>query len=419
MKRVVLLNCAFAFYCYLTAQSCGYDRNSILPGFDAWYQKVCLEISNTSKRSAYTYDTIYRIPVVFHVINPTGTAKGVSPDNIFWALNEINKDFRRRNADTASMRSIFRNRVGDTKIEFYLADEDPQGNPSLGYEIRKSSKTFGTKLSAPYASRHTMKFDSLEGFNAWNTKKYLNIWICNLAASDGQVYLGGFATAPPGAGNWNSEYWGDSLTDGIVINYSLLINQYYSSTLSHEVGHYLGLRHVSGDPQVVLADSCKYDDGLDDTPMVNGQNYFTCDYSLNTCIETHLDMPDMLENFMDYSDDACRSSFTINQIELMRRTLLELRIHLYTTQINSTQIAGYIPLLIGPNPNLGYMRIFNYNVEAYSAQLLDLSGRHLKDFTVPSGECEIQFDLCPGTYFLRVYDETNKEIRMEKIVILD
>ncbi|MBL7838298.1 MAG: zinc-dependent metalloprotease [Bacteroidetes bacterium] len=403
----------------LEAQTCGYGRQNIVPGFDNWYQKTSSQITHNSKRSQYSYDTVYRIPVVFHVINPTGSAQGVSPDRLTWALNELNNDFRRRNADTSTMRWMFRDRVGDTKIEFYLADTDPQGNPSKGYEIRKSNKLFGTKLSAPYSSRHSMKFDSLEGLNAWNTQKYLNIWVCNLTASDGRVYLSGFATAPPGAGNWTSQYWGDSLIDGIVISNSILINRYYSSTLAHEVGHYLGLRHVSGDPLVVIADSCKYDDGIFDTPMVNGQNYFTCDYSLNTCIEPHNDMPDMLENFMDYSDNACRSSFTIGQINLMRHCLIELRPNLFNYNISRTQIADFIPLSFGPNPSSGTFKVYNANIESYEVELYDLTGRYLGQFNVSSGENEISLTFNTGTYYMRILDENQQLVMFEKLLIVD
>src|SRR6185436_13006396 len=83
-------------------------------------------------------------------------------------------------------------------------------------------------------------------------------------------------------------------------------------TLTHEMGHYLGLRHIWGDE--LFEDNCSLDDGIDDTPNCGSGDQYSCDYEANTC-ESSLpdDMPDMLENYMDYTKDHCYNMFTQDQ----------------------------------------------------------------------------------------------------------
>ena len=87
----------------------------------------------------------------------------------------------------------------------------------------------------------------------------------------------------------------------------------------HEVGHYLGLRHIWGDP--ITGSGCEVDDGISDTPNQNAASQFTCNFDLNSCTDNPLDYPDMVENYMDYSSDDCMNMFTLNQSSIMRAVL--------------------------------------------------------------------------------------------------
>ena len=87
----------------------------------------------------------------------------------------------------------------------------------------------------------------------------------------------------------------------------------------HEVGHYLGLRHIWGDP--IGGSGCSVDDGISDTPNQNAASQFTCNYNLNSCTDSPINYPDMVENYMDYSNDACMNMFTANQSIVMRSVL--------------------------------------------------------------------------------------------------
>jgi hypothetical protein len=89
----------------------------------------------------------------------------------------------------------------------------------------------------------------------------------------------------------------------------------------HEVGHYLGLRHIWGDP--LFGDGCSVDDGLSDTPNQNAASQFSCNHNLNSCTDSPVNYPDMVENYMDYSNDGCMNMFTVNQ-SIVMRAILEL-----------------------------------------------------------------------------------------------
>jgi hypothetical protein len=95
----------------------------------------------------------------------------------------------------------------------------------------------------------------------------------------------------------------------------------------HEVGHYFGLRHIWADDQN-LSNKCTLDDYIDDTPLQGIGAGFTCNLGGNTCIELKNDMPDMFENYMDYSTEACQNIFTRQQVFMMRKSVTEYRMDL-------------------------------------------------------------------------------------------
>jgi len=172
-----------------------------------------------------------------------------------------------------------------------MATSDPFGNATTGI-VRTS-----TSVSA-FGTNDQMKFSSSGGADAWPTSDYLNIWVCDISGG-----ILGYAQFPGGAAS----------TDGIVIDY-----QYFGTvgtasapfdlgrTATHEVGHWLNLRHIWGDG------SCSVDDFVSDTPTSNAANY-GCDVGSSACGSV-----DMVQNYMDYSDDACMNLYTVGQRNRMR-----------------------------------------------------------------------------------------------------
>ena len=229
---------------------------------------------------------VVTIPVVFHVLYANST-QNISDAQIQSQLDILNEDFRRLNADQDNIWS----QAADTDIEFCLASFDPDGAPTNGIlRVPTSVSSFGTN--------DAMKFSSQGGSDAWPASDYLNYWVCNLGGG-----LLGYAQFPGGPAN----------TDGVVCGYQYTGDIGTATapfnlgrTGTHEVGHWLNLRHIWGDG------GCGADDFVADTPESDGANY-GCDLGHVSCNTT-----DMVQNYMDYSDDGCMNLFTDGQAARMQ-----------------------------------------------------------------------------------------------------
>ncbi|MEL6969138.1 MAG: M43 family zinc metalloprotease [Bacteroidota bacterium] len=226
------------------------------------------------------------IPVVVHVVYNNGT-ENISDAQIQSQMDVINADFRRTNSDADNVWS----QAADSEIEFCLATIDPSGNPTNGI-----TRTSTTRTS--FSTNDDMKFDSRGGKDAWPRDDYLNMWVCDISGG-----ILGYAQFPGGA----------AATDGVVMDY-----QYFGTigtatapfdlgrTTTHEIGHWLNLRHIWGDG------GCGVDDFVGDTPTSDAPNY-GCALGHVSCGST-----DMVQNYMDYSDDACMNLYTTGQKDRMR-----------------------------------------------------------------------------------------------------
>lgn len=247
---------------------------------------------------------VITIPVVVHIVYGNG-AENISDAQVQSQIDVLNEDFRRTNADAANTPNDFIGVAADTEIEFCLATVDENGAPTSG--ITRTATTVGS-----FGTNDAVKFNSSGGKDAWNTSQYLNIWVCDLGSS-----LLGYAQFPGGP----------AASDGVVCHYQAFGRGPYSlyssfalgRTTSHEVGHWLNLRHIWGDGP------CSFDDFVDDTPEASGPNYTggDCVYpGPNSCRPKgkagRNDLPDMFQNYMDYSDDVCMNLFTLGQTDRMR-----------------------------------------------------------------------------------------------------
>ena len=228
------------------------------------------------------------VPVVFHVVHNT-LSENISEAQILSQLDILNQDFRRLNEDQDNIWP----QAADTHIEFCLAARDPEGNPTDGIvRVATDVTVFGPN--------DAMKFASQGGSDAWPASDYLNIWICDLGPG-----LLGYAQFPG---------MGLAESDGVVCNY-LAVGNVGTATFpfhlgrraTHEIGHYLGLYHTWGDG------GCEVDDFVLDTPNADGPNY-GCELGSSSCVEG---TDAMVQNYMDYSDDACMNLFTEGQATRM------------------------------------------------------------------------------------------------------
>lgn len=228
------------------------------------------------------------IPVVVNVVYNT-TAENISDAQIQSQIDVLNQDFRALNADRLNTPSIFSGLIADFEINFCLATQDPNGNATTG--IRRQSTT-----ATSFSSNDAVKFTAQGGLDAWDRNKYLNLWVCDLSGT-----LLGYAQFPGGA----------AATDGVVCDYLYFGTVGVATapfnkgrTATHEIGHWLNLRHIWGDA------NCG-SDLVSDTPTHNTSNVGCPTYPhLSTCSGTPVEMT---MNYMDYTDDACMYMFTAGQ----------------------------------------------------------------------------------------------------------
>lgn len=272
------------------------------------------------------------IPVVVHVVYKNNT-ENISNAQIESQIRVLNEDFTRSNADAFNTPTDFLPIVANAQINFCLAKQDPNGNPTNGIirkqTLRNSFELYGTKIY----------FDSLGGSNAWNTEKYLNIWVCEI---DSGVL--GWAQFPAG---------GNPKTDGVVINYEhfgttgTAQHPYdLGRTTTHEVGHWLNLIHIWGD------NTCG-NDYVNDTPEQETANFGCKVHPYYSCSNNG----DMFMNFMDYTNDACMNSFTEGQKNRMWSAISNWRTGLLSSNACtpspiSNSDAGIIDILEPNNQNI-------------------------------------------------------------------
>ncbi|SFS40652.1 Pregnancy-associated plasma protein-A [Zhouia amylolytica] len=221
------------------------------------------------------------IPVVVHVLYNTDQ-ENISDAQINSQIQILNEDFTASNNDLNQVPGEFEPVVADVNVTF-----------TLDQVIRK----FSTKTS--WGTRDAMKDASQGGSDAVDPSNYLNIWVCNIGGG-----ILGYAQFPGG----------NASTDGVVISPQYFGDQGYVSapfdkgrTATHEVGHWMNLRHIWGDGR------CRQDDFVADTPASDGPNYGCPSYPTVNCKSN-----DMTMNYMDYVDDACMYMFSEGQKARMR-----------------------------------------------------------------------------------------------------
>jgi len=234
------------------------------------------------------------IPVVVHVLYHN-QQENISEDQIRSQIEVLNADFSKTNSDFSRVPPVFAALAADAGIRFEFAKSDPDGRPTNGI-VRKQS---GRLL---WSDDDKVKMESEGGSAAWDTRHYLNFWICNTPGG-----LLGYGTFPGGAAE----------KDGVVIRFNVFgtrgnLQARFDKgrTATHEVGHWLNLRHIWGDT------NCG-DDDVQDTPRQKTHNSGNPSFPhLNAGCDNGVN-GDMFMNFMDFSDDASLNMFTQGQRDRM------------------------------------------------------------------------------------------------------
>ena len=275
--------------------------------YENWLQPLIQQHAQNNNKGAAI---VFNIPVVFHVLHNgvnVGVGLNISDAQILSQLAVLNEDFRKLNADTATIQSVFAGVAADCEINFCLAQTNPQGGLTNGID-RINYTTLGP-TTPPFQKSYidgTIKLNTI-----WNTNNYLNIWVVPDYNDNGFDILG-HATFPAGSGlSGLSAPFGSATTDGIVLWYkscgrlgNVQFPYHKGRTATHEIGHWLGLRHIWGDA------TCG-NDFCTDTPTQQTANYGCPAFPRVTC--SNGPNGDMFMDFMDYGDDLCLKMFTANQ----------------------------------------------------------------------------------------------------------
>ena len=239
---------------------------------------------------------LYTVPlhiiIVHRPFDVIGRGSNISEARIRSQIEALNQDFLRQNRDAVNTPNIFP--AAGAQVQFCLAKTDPRGNATNGISRYPTSQDFDANEIA------------IKSETSWNPKRYLNVWVAPDIDGLGYAYLPSTSDLP------------DPDEDGVVVlteafggpNSGAEAPFDLGRTLTHEVGHYLGLDHIWGE-------GCNIDDGISDTPDQADYNEGCPRHPSPSCNNSG----DMFMNYMDYTDDDCLNAFTHGQVVYMRRIL--------------------------------------------------------------------------------------------------
>jgi len=281
-----------------------------LNDFEQWLDPLVKEYKLQAAQGSP--EAVSTIPIIFHIIHngeAVGTGDNLSATLVQAQLDQLNNDFRKISGTSGGNSSS----VGaDTELEFCLATVDENGNTLAEPGINRINRNTVGWSAPPYGTcqggglNDAYIENTIKPQSQWDPNDYFNVWVARVNCG-----ILGYAQFPSssGLGGLNSN-GGAANTDGVIVIPTSIgstttpnpAGGAYNKgrTLTHEIGHSFGLRHIWGDG------GCNVDDFCTDTPTAGGANY-GCPNN-TSCGST-----DMVENYMDYTDDDCMNIFTLDQ----------------------------------------------------------------------------------------------------------
>jgi len=334
---------------------------------------------------------VVTIPVVIHILYNNNN-DNISAEQVSSQIEVLNRDYAGLNEDIGKVPDAFKPLIADTRIQFALAKVDPEGRATNGIIRRKTAQT-------TWKQDDKMKFSANGGSDAWDSRYYLNIWVCRLG--NGMLGYSSFPGSAPEK-------------DGVVIRTDIfgahnIAHPVYNRgrTATHEIGHWLNLKHLWGDQY------CG-DDDVDDTPPQANYNSGCNNFPVikpGGCNNS----PDgeMFMNFMDFSDDACVLMFTRGQAKRMqqlftssglRRTITESPALGSPWNFSPAPAEHTLHLHVYPNPVSSELFLGDKHGSPVTAEtyiIYNMYGQKLKQGSAASSIST--YDLAAGTYVLQVH----------------
>ncbi len=298
----------------LPNRGCG---TGILPQqFETWVKSITPVPGKFSQNQIHS---VFNIPVIVHVIHNNESVNSVTATTggnlnaaqIIDQINILNRDFNGNNADTSLIPSVFKPALGKFQFNFCLAVVNPTGGVLAEPGIERINRVAKGWTAPPYGMNYISTV--IKPASIWDPTRYLNMWVCGISGG-----ILGFATFPnPGTSGLAGlpPPYGSMTTDGLVMRNTAFgsigtaVNgapYNLGRTATHEVGHWVGLRHIWGDSNCGT-DYCT------DTPPAQAPNY-NCPshpYKLGVCNGNSTG--EMFMNYMDYTNDACMYMFSNDQ----------------------------------------------------------------------------------------------------------
>ena len=393
----------------LTAQEvdkCGYDllmeqsleRNPTIVNQMAEVEAFTKNwIANQANRPAQTREII-TIPVVVHVLW-NEASQDISNLQVYSQIGILNEDFRMRNENIGEIPDDFKALAADVGFEFCLATLTPEGDITDGITRTQTEwPCIGDFNTTTESGIPRLFYSILGGQDAWDPRRYLNIWVaptCNAFLGFG--FNPGQSVSPQEDGVvLDTDYFGNVCNDGR--------NHHLGRTTTHEIGHYFNLKHIWG------TKGCdEEDDFVEDTPRQDNFHVGCPTHPSVSCGSA-----DMFMNFMDYTDDACISMFTIGQRTRMLAAINGPRSGLLNSNrcLFINQPRPDLDITVFPNPVGDCIHVeFNANFDNDVTILLyDPSGKRIYEAVNNASNIRsIPVDgLSPGVYYLHLTNGSTK-----------
>lgn len=369
------------------------QRAELFAQTDTSFARKYAELFRVHAVSLRSVNQVITIPVVVHIVY-NNSLENISQLQVQSAIDVLNEDYRMLNPNLVNTNPAYINLAADCEINFCLVGTTRTYTSYQDFPVNSSLWTNG---DVDYVK------DLAPGYG----QGYLNIWVCDI---QGSMY--GYAVFP---GMAPQQY------DGITVDYQYfgrtgIANTVYAGrTVTHEVGHWLGLLHIWGSLTGTYGSYCD-DDYVADTYPQHRPNPNMCNYDYTSCPNYGPGYigpySGMNENFMDYSQGACMTFFTLGQKQRITAMILTYRYYL---------IASPIPCNTYLAENLKQETEFNYDHNTHQLNFvttMENSGAQLKIYNL-SGKEVFADDrytnqragtftyylpyLCAGTYIIDFY----------------